>query len=253
MASGDLEGKVAIVTGGSRGLGQAIAVALASDGADVAVVGRDTAALAETVAQVEATGRTAMSLAEDIADVSKIAGVFDAVERELGDCGILVNSAGLQGDMPALEVTEELYDAVVDINLKSLYFCCQEAGRRMIERGQGGKIINLGSTFSVVGMENFSVYCATKGAVRLLTKALAIEWAKHGVNVNAIGPTATLTDMVAPLFDDPEFKAAFMPKVPSGRLPEPSDIGKAAAFLAGPGSNMIHGHLLMVDCGYTIN
>jgi NAD(P)-dependent dehydrogenase (short-subunit alcohol dehydrogenase family) len=253
MTNAPLAGKVAIVTGGSRGLGQAIAVTLAEDGANIGVVGRDTAALAETVAQVEATGRRVVAVAEDLTDVSKIAGVFDAVEGELGPCSILVNSAGLQGDMPALEVTEELYDSVVDINLKSLYFCCQEGARRMIDRGEGGKIVNLGSTFSLVGMENFSVYCATKGAVHLLTKALAVEWAKHGINVNAIGPTATLTDMVKPLFDDPEFTAGFMPKIPSGRLPEPSDIGNAAAFLAGPRADMIHGHLLMVDCGYTIN
>jgi NAD(P)-dependent dehydrogenase (short-subunit alcohol dehydrogenase family) len=247
------DGKVAIVTGGSRGLGQAIAVALAGDGLDVAVVGRDEDALAETVSQVEATGQRALPIVADLLDVSRIPGLFDQVEAELGPCDVLVNCAGLQGDKPALEVTEELYDAVVDTNLKCLYFCCQEAGKRMVERGSGGKIINMGSTFSLVGRENFSVYAATKGAVHQLTKTLAIEWARHGINVNAIGPTATMTDMVRPLFDDPEFTASFMPLVPSGRLPEPSDIGRAASFLASSNAEMIHGHLLMVDCGYTIN
>lgn len=252
MENGKLAGRVAIVTGGSRGLGQAIAWAFANEGADVAVVGRDEAALGETVAGIEERGRKALSVATDLTDVKQIPAVFEGIEEALGESTILVNSAGVQGDRPALTVTEEQYDEVVDINLKSLFFCCQEMGRRMIDRG-GGNIINLGSTFSLVGKENFSVYCATKGGVLQLTKTLAIEWAKHGVNVNAIGPTATLTDMVRPLFDDPEFTAAFMPMIAPGHLPEPDDIGRAAVFLASPDSRMVHGHLLMVDCGYTIN
>lgn len=252
MENGRLAGRVAIVTGGSRGLGQAIAWAFADEGADVAVIGRDQSALDETVAGIEQRRRKALSVAADVTDVQQIPRVLDQIEEALGECTILVNSAGVQGDRPALDVTEEQYDEVVDINLKSLFFCCQEMGRRMIDRG-GGNIINLGSTFSLVGRENFSVYCATKGGVLQLTKVLAIEWAKHGVNVNAIGPTATLTDMVKPLFDDPEFKAAFMPMVPAGHLPQPEDIGRAAVFLASGESQMIHGHLLMVDCGYTIN
>jgi len=248
-----LEGRTAMITGGSRGLGQAIAWAFADEDANVAVLGRDEEALRATTAGVEERGRKAMALAGDLTDVSAIPRLFDQVEAQLGDCDIVVNSAGLQGDRPALDVTEEIYDAVVDINLKALFFCCQEAGRRMIERGSGGKIINLGSTFSLVGAQNFSVYCATKGGVLQLTKCLAIEWAKHGVNVNAIGPTATMTDMMRPLLEDPEFSAVFMPKVPAGHLPDPSDIGRAAVFLAGPDSNMVHGHLLMVDCGFTIH
>jgi NAD(P)-dependent dehydrogenase (short-subunit alcohol dehydrogenase family) len=252
MSNRKLEGQAAIITGGSRGLGQAIAYAFAEEGADVGVIGRDQSALDATVAGVEKRGCKALSVVADLRDVRQIPGVLDQIEEGLGECTILVNSAGVQGDRPALEVTEELYDEVVDTNLKSLFFCCQEVGRRMIDRG-GGKIINLGSTFSLVGRENFSVYCATKGGVLQLTKVLAIEWAKHGVNVNAIGPTATLTDMVKPLFENAEFKATFMPMVPAGHLPEPEDIGRAAVFLAGPDSRMIHGHLLMVDCGYTIN
>jgi NAD(P)-dependent dehydrogenase (short-subunit alcohol dehydrogenase family) len=251
--NGTLEDRVAIVTGGSRGLGQAIAWAFADEGADIAVVGRDETKLMETVGGIEERGRKALGLTAELRDVSKISDVFDQAEKVLGESTILVNSAGLQGDRPTLEVTEEQYDEVVDTNLKALYFCCQEAGRRWIDRGTKGNIINLGSIFAVVGMENFSVYCATKGAVLLLTKTLTIEWAKHGINVNAIGPVATMTDMVAPLFEDPEFKAAYMPKVPSGDLPEPSDIGRAAVFLAGPDSKMIHGHHLLVDSGYTIN
>lgn len=248
---GKLDGRVALVTGGGRGLGRAIAEAFADEGADVAVLGRGRAALDETVAAIEQRGRRGLAVVADLRDTASIPETFDRVEAELGDLGVLVNSAGLQGDMPALEVTEGVYDDVVDTNLKAVFFSCQTAGRRMVERGSG-KIINLGSTFSLVGAPSFSVYCATKGAVLQLTKTLAIEWSPLGVNVNAIGPTAVRTDMMRPLLDDPEFAATFMPKVPAGRLPEPEDIGRAAVFLASDDSDMVHGHLLMVDCGFTV-
>jgi NAD(P)-dependent dehydrogenase (short-subunit alcohol dehydrogenase family) len=248
---GQLEGRTAVITGGGRGLGRAIAEAFADEGADVVVVGRGREALDDTVAAIEQRGRRGLGLVADLRDVKAITALFDQVEAEFGEVEILVNSAGLQGDMPATEVTEDVYDDVVDTNVKAVFFCCQAAGRRMLERGHG-KIINLGSTFSLVGAPNFSVYCATKGAVLQLTKTLAIEWSAAGVNVNAIGPTAVRTDMMRPLLDDPAFAAVFMPKVPAGRLPEPEDIGRAAVFLAGEDSNMVHGHLLMVDCGFTI-
>jgi NAD(P)-dependent dehydrogenase (short-subunit alcohol dehydrogenase family) len=251
VANGKLEGRVAIVTGASRGLGQAIAWAFAEEGADVGLVGRDEKALAETRAGVENRGRRAATVAAEIRNVSVIPGVFDQVEDALGESTILVNSAGVQGDRPSLEVTEEQYDEVMDTNMKALFFCCQELGRRMIDRGSGGNIINLGSIFSVVGKQNFSVYSATKGGVLLLTKTLAIEWARHGINVNAIGPCATLTPMVAPLLEDPEFTEPYMLRIPPGHLPEPADIGRAAVFLASPDSRSVHGHLLLVDCGYT--
>jgi 2-deoxy-D-gluconate 3-dehydrogenase len=252
MDRGRLAGRTAIVTGGSRGLGQAISWAFADEGADVGVIGRDEEALAETVGGIEKRGRRGVAIAAELRNVSTIPSVFDQVEEKLGACTILVNSAGVQGDRPALEVTEEQYDEVADTNLKSMFFSCQEIAKRMIGRG-GGNIINLGSIFSVVGKENFSVYSATKGGVLLLTKTLAIEWARHGINVNAIGPCATLTPMVAPLLEDPAFTEPYMLRIPPGHLPEPDDIGRAAVFLASPDSRMVHGHLLLVDCGYTSN
>jgi NAD(P)-dependent dehydrogenase (short-subunit alcohol dehydrogenase family) len=248
---GRLDNHVAIVTGGGRGLGRAIATELAAEGADVAVFGRGREALDETVAAIEEHGRRGLALTVDLRDLGAMDRAFSEVEEALGELDIVVNNAGLQGDMPAIDVTEEVYDDVVDTNLKAVFFACQAAGRRMLPRGRG-KIINLGSTFSLVGAPNFSVYAATKGAVLQLTKTLAIEWGSSGVNVNAIGPTAVRTDMMRPLLDDPEFSASFMPKVPAGRLPEPEDIGRAAVFLASSESNMVHGHLLMVDCGFTV-
>jgi NAD(P)-dependent dehydrogenase (short-subunit alcohol dehydrogenase family) len=246
-----LTDRVALVTGGGRGLGRAIAIELAKEGARVAVVGRTRATLDETVDLIAATGGRAIAVAADLRDVAAIEAAFVEVETSLGELDVLVNCAGIQGDMPALHVSEDVYDDVAATNLKSLFFCCQSAGRRMVPRGRG-KIINLGSTFSIVGAPNFSVYAATKGGVLQLTRSLAIEWASHGVNVNAIGPTAVRTDMMRPLLDDPEFAAAFMPKVPAARLPEPEDVARSAVFLASDDSAAVHGHLLMVDGGYTV-
>ena len=173
-----------------------------------------------------------------------------ALAEELGGLDILVNSAGVQITGPSLEVTEEQWDETLDANLKSMFFSCQAAGRRFIEQGHG-KIINLASTFSFVGFPEFAAYCSSKGGVALLTKTLAAEWAPSGVHVNAIAPTAVRTEMNAYLLDDPGFLEFFVPKVPAGRVGDPSDVAGAAVFLAGDGSDFVHGHLLLVDGGYT--
>lgn len=253
MSDGKLSGRVAIVNGGSRGLGQAIAWAFADEGADVAVIGRDEGALDRTVSGVEERGASVHRVVADLRDVSQVPQIFNEIEEALGESDLLVNSLGVQGDRPALEITEENWDEVLDTNLKALFFCCQEAGRRMIAR-DGGNIINMGSTFGVVGMDEFAAYAASKGGVVQLTRCLAVEWAREGVNVNAIGPTATLTEMVRPLFEDnPEIAEAIKSRIPAAVFPEPEDIARAAVFLACPDSRMVHGHHLMVDCGYTIN
>lgn len=254
MSGEQLSGRVGIVNGGSRGLGRAIAWAFADEGADVAVIGRDQDALAETVAGIEERGAKVHPVIADLREVSAIPAMFDEIEGALGESDLLVNSLGVQGDMPALDVTEADWDTVIDTNLKALFFMCQEAGRRMIGRGDGGNIINMGSTFGVVGMDEFAVYAASKGGVVQLTRSLAVEWSREGVHVNAIGPTATLTEMVRPLFENnPEVANAIKSRIPAGVFPEPNDIARAAVFLAGPDSRMVHGHHLMVDCGYTIN
>jgi 2-deoxy-D-gluconate 3-dehydrogenase len=239
---GALEGRKAIVAGGGRGIGRAIALAYAAEGADVAVVGRDAETLSAVADEIRALGRTAVAIAQDLTQVAEIPGLFERLSSELGGLDILVNSAGVQITGPSTEVTEEQWDTTIDSNLKSMFFACQAAGRQFI---------NLASTFSFVGFPEFAAYCSSKGGVALLTKTLASEWAPSGVNVNAIAPTAVKTEMNAYLLDDPDFLSFFLPKVPAGRVGDPSDVAGAAVFLAGAGSDFVHGHILLVDGGYT--
>ncbi len=250
MAEQALAGKKAIVTGGGRGIGAAIAVAFAEAGADVAVIGRTAELLEDTAAAVDELGQSAGVRVADLTDVDSIPGVFAELADELGGFDILVNSAGVQLTAPALDVSEQDWDATIDANLKALFFCCQAAGARFVEAG-AGKIINLASTFSEVGFPGFAAYCASKGGVMQLTRTLALEWAPHGVNVNAIAPTAVRTEMNAYLLDDPGFLEAFLPLVPAGRVGQPNDITGSAVFLASTASDFVHGHLLYVDGGYT--
>jgi NAD(P)-dependent dehydrogenase (short-subunit alcohol dehydrogenase family) len=247
---GAVEGRKAIVAGGGRGIGRAIALAFAAEGADVAVVGRNSDSLSAVADEIRAAGRIAVAAPQDLTQVGEIPDLFDLLADQLGGLDILVNSAGVQITGPSTEVTEEQWDTTLDANLKSMFFACQAAGRRFIDQGRG-KIINLASTFSFVGFPEFAAYCSSKGAVALLTKALAAEWASSGVNVNAIAPTAIRTEMNAYLLDDPNFLDSFLPMVPAGRVGDPSDVAGAAVFLAGPGSDFVHGHLLLVDGGYT--
>jgi NAD(P)-dependent dehydrogenase (short-subunit alcohol dehydrogenase family) len=246
-----LSGRAAIVTGGGRGIGRAIAIALAEVGANVAVVGRGGDPLDDTVTAIEAIGVVGAAFEFDLTETAGIAPLFDRCAERLGGLDILVNCAGVQITGPAVEVTEADWDATIDANLKALFFCCQAGGKRFIEQGQG-KIINMGSTFAAVGMGTFSTYCASKGGVLLLTRALAAEWAGKGVNVNAIGPTAVRTEMNAYLLDDPEFMKGFLPLIPAGRIPTAEDVANAAVFLASPAADMVHGDQLMVDGGFTV-
>lgn len=247
---GSLEGRKAIVTGGGRGIGRAIAIALATEGADVGVIGRTAETLTVVADEIRAMGRNATAMTHDLTRVGEIPALFDSMADELGGFDILVNSAGVQMTGPSVDVTEQQWDETLDANLKALFFSCQAAGRRFMSQG-GGKIINLASTFSVVGFPQFAAYCASKGGVMLITKTLAAEWSGSGINVNAIAPTAVRTEMNAYLLDDQGFLDFFLPKIPAGRVGDPADVAGAAVFLAGPGSNFVHGHLLFVDGGYT--
>ena len=245
-----LEGRAAVVTGGGRGIGRAIALGFAEAGADVAVVGRSLDALDAVAAEIRGQGRTSLALEADLRDVALIPGLLDRAKDELGGLDIIVNAAGVQITGPSLDVTEEIWDATLDSNLKQVFFCCQAAARHFVAQRRG-KIINIGSTFSLVGFPEFAAYNAAKGGILQLTRTLASEWAAQGVNVNAIGPTAIRTELNAYLLDDPSFLEFFLPKVPAGRVGKTGDVVGAAVFLASAASDFVHGHLLLVDGGYT--
>jgi len=248
----DLTGKVAVVTGANTGIGQAIALALAGAGADIAAVGRSSCD--ETVAAVRALGRKAVFIA---ADLSTIAPVGDIVEQTVGDLGgfdILVNNAGIIRRADSVDFTEADWDAVIDTNLKSVFFLCQAAGRHMIaahEHGRGrGKIINIASMLTFQGGIRVPSYTASKSGVGGLTKLLANEWSAKGINVNAIAPGYIATNNTTALRDDEDRNAAILARIPAARWGKPSDLGGAAVFLASSASDYVDGHILAVDGGW---
>jgi 2-deoxy-D-gluconate 3-dehydrogenase len=250
-AAPDLTGKVAVVTGGGKGIGRAIVDALADAGADVAVVGRQLPPLEEAVAALEAKGRRGRAYSLDLREVGDIRRIVPSVVDDLGDLDILVNNAGVQLLAAAEELSEQDFDETIDVNLKAPFFCSQEAARYWIGKGRGGKIVNITSIWADVGFPQFSAYCASKGGLLLVTRAFTSEWARHGINVNAVGPTLIVTDMTRSLSEDPQFRDVYMHKLPPGRFGRPEEVAAAVVFLAGPGSDFIHGQQLMVDGGYT--
>jgi 2-deoxy-D-gluconate 3-dehydrogenase len=243
----DLTGRVAIVTGANTGIGQGIAVALAEAGADVALVGRSPAG--ETVEKVEAAGRRALQVSADLSTIAPVRDVVDRTIEELGGLDILVNNAGIIRRADSVDFTEEDWDAVVDTNLKSVFFLCQAAGRHMIGQGSG-KIINIASMLSFQGGIRVPSYTASKSGVAGLTKLLACEWASKGVNVNAIAPGYIATNNTAALQADETRNRQIMERIPAGRWGAPADLGGAAVFLACSASDYVHGHILAVDGGW---
>jgi NAD(P)-dependent dehydrogenase (short-subunit alcohol dehydrogenase family) len=186
----------------------------------------------------------------DVRDVSCIRAVFEKVAQDFGRLDIVVNNAGLGEGMAALDVTEEYWDDMLDVNLKGVFFCCQAAGRIMLKQGYG-KIINVSSQVSVVGIPDGVAYCASKGGVNQLTKVLALEWSGKGVCVNAVGPTFIYTPGTAERLDTPEFREQVLARIPAGRIGTISDVAGAVVYLASPASDLVTGTLLLVDGGWT--
>lgn len=242
----DLSGRVALVTGGGRGLGEASALALAAAGADVALASRSIGELEAVAEQVRALGRRSSVHALDIRDVAKIGAAVAEVEAEYERIDILVNNAGTNVQQHVLDVTEADWDQVMGTNLKGAFFCAQAVGRGMVERGHG-KIVNMASTFAQLGFPGRAVYAASKGGVMQFTRVMAIEWASKGVNVNAVGPTATHTRMNAPLFAQEEYRRNVVSRIPAGRMAEPRDVAGAVVYLSSSAADMVNGHLLLVD------
>ncbi|WBY17096.1 2-dehydro-3-deoxy-D-gluconate 5-dehydrogenase KduD [Erythrobacteraceae bacterium WH01K] len=248
----DLTGRTAIVTGANTGIGQGIAVALAKAGAGIALVGRSAAT--ETEKMVEGAGRKAIQIEADLSSIAPVAEVVAETIAELGRVDILVNNAGIIRREDALEFSEQDWDAVLDTNLKSLFFLTQAVARHMVgwssQHGDRGKIVNIASMLTFQGGVRVPSYTASKSGVGGLTKLLANEWAPKGINVNAIAPGYIATNNTAALQADELRNRQIMERIPEGRWGEPADIGGAAVFLSSKAADYIQGHILAVDGGW---
>jgi len=242
-----LSGKVAVITGANTGIGQAIALALAGAGADIACVGRSAAD--ETCAKAQALGRRAINITADLGTTDPIDRVISETLSQLGGLDILINNAGIIRRADSVDFTEADWDTVIDTNLKSTFFLAQAAGRHMIAQGSG-KIINIASMLSFQGGIRVPSYTASKSGVAGLTKLLANEWAAKGVNVNAIAPGYIATNNTAALQADEGRNTAILDRIPAGRWGAADDLGGAAVFLASPAANYVHGITLPVDGGW---
>ncbi len=242
----DLQGQVALVTGAGRGIGRSIALALAGAGANVALAARSDDELVSVAAEIEAIGPRGLAITTDVSDLDALEQLFDTIDREFGRLDIQVNNAGVGLRTPLLEVTPAEWDRVHNVNLRSLFFACQHGLRRMVD-AQYGRIINTASLTSFLGFKHISVYGASKGGVAQLTRAIAIEFAEHGITSNAIAPGYILTEMTRPRYEDPEINAWIMSRIPLGRWGQPDDIGGAVVFLASPAAEYISGVILPVD------
>jgi len=248
-----LDGKIALVTGTGSGLGQAIAIALAHHGADLAITelpSRLDAARA-TARSIEQLGRRVDVVALDVLQLTAIEAAVDEALRAFGRIDILVNNAGVNVPRLALEVTEADWDRVVDIDLKGLFFTTQAVASKAMIPGGGGKIVNIASIMGAVGYTHRAAYCSAKAGVVALTRVLAFEWAKHRINVNAVGPTFVETPLTRSLFEDPAFREDVLRRIPLGRLGTPDDVAGAVVYLASSAADLVTGHHLLVDGGWT--
>jgi 2-deoxy-D-gluconate 3-dehydrogenase len=244
----DLTGKVALVTGGNTGIGQGIALALAGAGASVASVARR--ASDDTVGKVLALGGKAVSIQADLLSMEPIDRILAETETALGPIDILINNAGIIRRADAVDFTEQDWDDVMNVNLKTVFFLSQAVVRTMIAGTRGGKIVNTASMLSYQGGIRVPSYTASKSGVAGLTKLMANEWARHGINANAIAPGYFATDNTQALQDDPVRSKEILGRIPAGRWGEPSDIGGAAVFLSSAASDYVQGVTLPVDGGW---
>ncbi len=248
----DLTGKVAIVTGAGRGIGKAVSLGLARAGADLGLISRTTGELEAVADEIESLGRRAETIALDLTDLDQIEPAIAAFEDRLGAVDILVNNAGTNLPQPAVEITPEVWDRVMDLNLKALFFMSRAVGKLMIRRGRGGRIINISSQAGQTAMDKRSIYCASKAAVNLLTKCLALEWAPHRILVNAVAPTFTVTEMTKKFMEDPAYLDFALARNLLGRMGKPEDFVGAVIYLAAEASSLVTGHVLVVDAGWTV-
>jgi Dehydrogenases with different specificities (related to short-chain alcohol dehydrogenases) len=245
--SEELSGRCALVTGASRGIGKAIALALAQNGADLILLGRSEPDLEEQAHTIRRLGRKAETVICDLLDPADL----DTAVKRFGKIDILINNAGMNVPEPFVVVTPSHYDQIFQLNVRALFFLTQLVTRKMIEGNIKGVIVNITSQMGHVGAANRTVYCAAKHAIEGFTKALAIELAPHGIRVNAVAPTFVETEFTRPMFADETFRESVLSKIPAGRLGRPEDIAPAVAFLCSDAAALITGSSLKVDGGWT--
>lgn len=246
-----LDGKTALVTGAGRGLGRHIALGLGEAGASIALVARNNRELQQVAAEARDHGFTVEAFPADVSDASVVPSVVHRVAERFGQLDILVNGAGTNIQQSALEVDETSWDTIVDVNLKATFFMCQAAATTMIAAGTPGRIVNIASQIGKVGFYKRAAYAASKGGVVQMSKVLALEWAQHGIRVNCVGPTFIDSPLARRMFEDPEIAEEVMRRLPIGRLGQPAEVTTAVLYLVSEGADLVTGHHLLVDGGWT--
>ncbi len=246
----DLTGKIAVVTGGGGGLGKAMALGIADAGADVVIVDVNEAAATGVSEEIGSLERRSLALQSNVSDAGQVKQCVARILDEFGTIDILINSAGIARRYWAEDIPEQAWDDVQNVNLKGTFLWCQAVGQHMIERGTGGKIINIASIGGFITYPESLAYCASKGGVVQLTRGFAVEWAKYNINVNGIAPCLMNTELVRKARPDPASREWFITRTPMGRLGEPEELIGAAIFLASDASSLVTGHTLAVDGGY---
>lgn len=246
-----LTGQVAFVTGASKGIGKACALALANAGADIILGLRNANEPGDIAEQIRKIGRAVLPLQMDISKLEEIREAVRVAHDHFKRIDILVNNAGIGAPNPAENVTEQDFDETLNVNLKGTFFTAQAVGKIMIQQGYG-RIINVSSQAGFVALPTESVYCMTKAAISHLTKCLALEWAPHNINVNAVAPTFITTPGTRKWLDDQEFHRSVVNRIPLGRVGDPENVAEPVVFLASPAASMITGATLMIDGGWTI-
>ncbi len=249
MTTSGLYGKRALITGASKGIGRGLASAFAAQGAEIVAVARDEAGLAEVEKEVEAAGSSAQTIRADLSDMADVQRV--AAEAGTLDVHILINNAGVSYPQGALEASLENWDKTFSVNVRAAFFLAQAFGKKMVERGWG-RIVNMSSQAGLIALEDHVAYCASKGALEMMSKTLALEWAPAGVTVNCVAPTVIATPMAATAFPTEEARAKMLRRIPVGRFGEVEEVAAAVLFLASDAAGMITGDTLKLDGGWTV-
>ena len=247
-----LDDKIVLVSGAGSGIGKAVAIAAAEVGAHCVIseIPDRLADLEPVCAEIRKLGREALPLPLQLPDLGSIDQLVTGAVEKMGRIDVLVNNAGVNIPKDALDVTEADWDFVLDVNLKGLFFLSQRVARTMVDTG-GGKIVNMASQNGVIGYYRRAAYCSSKAGVVNLTRVLALEWAPHKINVNAVGPTFILTPLTQSTFDDPEMREDLLNRIPLGRVGKPEDVVGAVVFLSSAAADLVTGHTLLVDGGWT--